>query len=111
MRRAGKFNAKPTVYNGVRYASRREAAVAQALDLRLKARGKNGVAAWSGQPKFPMVVNGHKICVYIADFLITYRDGTQAVWDVKGVETPAFRIKAKLYAALYPDGPPLVIVR
>jgi len=106
-----KYNAKPTIYNGVRYASKAEAKFAEGLDLLMKARGKYGVQAWSGQPKFPMVVNGVKVCTYIADFLVTYGDGSQKVIDVKGVETSVFRIKAKLYAALYPDGPPLEVVK
>jgi len=45
----------------------------------------------------------HDGIVYIADFAVTYTDGTFAVIDVKGVETPAFRMKAKMFRSLYPD--------
>jgi len=40
---------------------------------------------------------------YVADFRITFSDGTQIIVDVKGFETPAFRMKAKLFKAKYPD--------
>ena len=106
-----KYGAIRTTYRGVTYASKAEAKYAEGLDLLMKARGKYGVKAWSGQPRFPMVVNGHKICTYIADFLVTYGDGRQEVVDVKGMETSVFRLKKKLYAALYPDGPPLVVAK
>lgn len=40
---------------------------------------------------------------YIADFLVTYKDGRQAVIDVKGVKTEVYRIKKKLFEYKYPD--------
>lgn len=54
------------------------------------------------QPKYPLTVNGEKICTYIADF--KYWDAqknAEIVEDVKGVRTPVFRIKSKLVKALY----------
>lgn len=41
--------------------------------------------------------------VYISDFVITYRDNTQEVIDVKGKKTPEFKIKEKLFYSKYPD--------
>lgn len=40
---------------------------------------------------------------YIADFLITYNDGHQEVIDVKGVKTPDFKIKEKIFNFKYPQ--------
>jgi hypothetical protein len=40
---------------------------------------------------------------YIADFLITYKDGSQVVIDIKGVATDVFKLKAKLFNFHYPD--------
>ena len=51
---------------------------------------------------FELIVNGQKICKYESDFSYTY-NGQSIVEDVKGVETPAFKIKAKLFRALYPQ--------
>lgn len=61
-------------------------------------------------PRFPLVVNGAKIGAYVADFSYTETvnsyDGpvsTKWVEDVKGAETAVFKLKAKLFRALYPD--------
>lgn len=40
---------------------------------------------------------------YIADFLITYNDGTQEVVDVKGLKTADFKIKEKMFNFKYPQ--------
>ena len=51
-------------------------------------------------PKFPVLVNGHKICVYYADFRYT-ENGVVVVDDVKGFRTKEYKIKKKLVEALY----------
>jgi hypothetical protein len=52
------------------------------------------------QPKYPIVVNGKKICDYIGDF--SYVEGGKVTLeDVKGVRTPAYRLKRKLVYACY----------
>lgn len=38
---------------------------------------------------------------YVADFLVTYKDGTEKVVDVKGVETPVFKMKRILFELKY----------
>jgi hypothetical protein len=95
-----KYNNRRTEYRGRMYASKREAAFAAQLDALMKARGKDRVAAWSAQPRFPLVVNGVKVCTYVADFLVSYADGRTEVIDVKGQILPIFRLKMKLYEAL-----------
>lgn len=40
---------------------------------------------------------------YIADFIITHNDGSKTVIDVKGVETPEFKLKKKMFMFKYPD--------
>ena len=40
---------------------------------------------------------------YIADFLITYNDGTQEVIDVKGIKTADFKLKEKMFNFKYPQ--------
>lgn len=80
-----KYRAVPTVYNGVRYASKSEAKYAQHLDL-LQRSGQ--VRWWIGQPKFRL---GCPENVYVADFLVQYDDGDCAAIDVKGVRTDKFR--------------------
>jgi hypothetical protein len=64
------------------------------------------VGAISGlalHPKFPLTVNGKPVAHYEAD--AAYWDvqgGRQVVLDIKGVETDAFKLKAKLFRAIYP---------
>ena len=52
-------------------------------------------------PRFPLVVQGTKVCTYVADF--QYRDahGALVVEDVKSVPTmtPTYRLKRKLLHA------------
>lgn len=53
------------------------------------------------QVPFALVVNGVKICDYVADFTYLDKAGAMVVEDVKGVATPAYKLKKKLMAALY----------
>lgn len=54
------------------------------------------------QHRIPIIVHGQKICDYIADFV--YREnGEIIIEDVKGFQTPEFRIKWKLLKALHPE--------
>jgi hypothetical protein len=52
------------------------------------------------QPKFDLVVNGLKICSYIADFKYV-KDDQIIIEDVKGVQTPEFKLKKKLMKAVH----------
>ena len=55
------------------------------------------------QVKFDLVVNGHKVGKYIADWTYTRTKPTCfVVDDAKGVSTPVFRLKWALMKALYP---------
>lgn len=98
--RRGKYGAQRTVYNGVEYASKSEACYAVYLD-RLKQAGK--VQGWTGQARVPLIVDGTKVCVMVPDFLVTHKNGKCEYVEVKGMETAVYKIKAKLFRALYPD--------
>lgn len=55
------------------------------------------------QVKFDLCVNNQKICTYIADF--TYvKNGEEIVEDFKGYITPEFRLKQKLFKAVFGKG-------
>ena len=95
-----KYRAKPTVIDGIRFASKAEGRRYGELKTMEQAGEITGLEL---QPKFNCVVNGMKICSYIADF--RYFDGNKrVVEDVKSrpTRTPAYRIKKKLVEALYP---------
>lgn len=40
---------------------------------------------------------------YIADFVVTSKDGSQMVIDIKGKKTEIFKLKEKLFRYTYPD--------
>ena len=54
------------------------------------------------QVDFPMVVNGIKICTYRADYYVTFADGTEGVYEPKGIPFQMGEIKLLLFEALYP---------
>lgn len=95
-----KFKNKRTVVDGITFMSQKEAKRYHELKVLQEA---GAIRLLEMQPKFKIEVNGHKVCTYIADF--QYYDvgaGHDVVEDVKGVETPIFRLKAKLLKACYP---------
>ena len=95
-RRRSKYGNVPTVVDGIRFASRAEARRYGELKL-LERAGK--IFALEVHPCFFLTAD----IKYIADF--DYLDGNNmkiVVEDVKGVQTQAFKIKAKLFRACYP---------
>ena len=54
------------------------------------------------QPEFVLQDGDGTTIRYRADFIVWYPDGRTEVVDVKGVETPAFILKAKLFRARFP---------
>ncbi len=94
-----KYRAIPTVVNGIRFASKKEAGRYSELMLLFKA-GK--IRQLYLQPEYPCHVMGHEIPigVYRADF--SYLEGDKhIVEDVKGVKTPLYRWKKKHVEAQY----------
>jgi hypothetical protein len=90
-----KFGAKPTEYDGKRYASKREARFAAELDM-LRRAGK--VVMYLEQ--VPLRLPGKS--KYVVDFVVFYDDGTVRFVDVKGVETQMFRLKKRQVEELFP---------
>lgn len=95
-----KYGAQPTTVDGIRFASKREAN--RYAELKLLAR-IGDVADLKCHPRFPLVVNGQKVCVYEADFSYLDRTGAFVVEDVKSrpTMTPQYRLKKKLLQALH----------
>lgn len=103
---AHKFHAVPTVFDGIRFASKKEAKRYQEL-LLMKAQGI--VKEIEVQPSYLLQPgferNGRKFrpINYRADFRVTYFDGTVEVEDVKGFRTREFERTEKLLLYRYPD--------
>ena len=62
---------------------------------------KNDKQFKAEQKKYPKCT--HQAIKYIADFKITYNDGTVEVIDVKGTKTADFKIKEKMFNYKYPE--------
>lgn len=96
-RRTSKYGAKPTIVDNIRFASKSEAKRYSELKLELLAGEISGLVL---QPRYPLKVNDKLICTYVADFEYTTRYGELVIEDVKGFETPVFKLKKKLFEAL-----------
>lgn len=92
-----KYHAIKTNVDGITFASKREAHY-YLIYKRLEELGK--IKDLQLQPKFPFIYNGKKMFTYIADFSYIDEFGTHII-DVKGVETPIFRLKKKLIESQY----------
>jgi hypothetical protein len=97
-----KYGAKKTTVDGITFDSKWEAQ--RWGELQAMERG-GLVRDLERQVKYEIVVNGEKICRYIADFRykVVDDDGvtTEVVEDAKGVETPDFKLKKKLMKAVH----------
>lgn len=85
-------------YDGHRFMSKAEGK----RYLELKALERGGIISnLELQPRYPIVVNGLKICTYVADFrYVDVAKGETVIEDVKGVLTAVYRLKKKLLQAV-----------
>lgn len=100
-----KYKAAGEFVNGIFMASAAEAERYRQL-LSMEADGV--IEALTTQPRYQLVVNNLKIAEYRADFTydVVGERGLvlrSVIEDVKGVVTPEFRIKHRLFEALFPQ--------
>ncbi len=95
-----KYHSKPKVFDGVRYHSSREADYAAELSMRLRA---GDIKGWRRQVRMPLKVNGVLVATYALDFVIEHCDGPEEYVEVKGFATALWKLKWRLFEALYPD--------
>lgn len=93
---------KKQEYGGNKYDSGFEAKYAAELDLRLKAKQ---IKSWERQVKIPLDVNGYHICNYYIDFIVYHNDGTTEYVETKGWASEVWKMKWKIFEALYSDLP------
>jgi hypothetical protein len=97
MAKRSKYGNRKTVVDGITFDSIRESKRFGELSLMQKAGLISGLEL---QQSFDIVVNGMKICRYVADFV--YIEKTRRiVEDVKGVKTPSYTLKKKLMLACH----------
>ena len=96
-RRSSKYKAQPTIVDGIRFDSKKEAKRYSELKF-LEMAGE--ISDLQLQVRFPLVVNKIKVCTYIADFVYMVGD-TRVVEDTKGYRTDVYQIKKKMMEAIY----------
>lgn len=109
--RAYKFPKKPKYnnikveHNGRKFDSIHEMQTAKELELLKKAKDPAvKIIKIDYQTRFPLIVNDVKVCVYIADFVVTRANGKVDVIDSKSEITaklPVYRLKKKLMLACH----------
>ena len=106
-RKASKYGATKTIFNGRKYDSKFEAGVAADIELLVKC---GDVVKVEPQQTFNLYgKNGNRICTHRPDFLLTFKDGHQEDYEAKGFATAIWQIKQKLFEDNCPDIPYLVI--
>ena len=96
------FNTKKVKSEGKFYDSKFEAYFGIELEQKLK-RGE--IKGFDPHLRIQLIVNGYTVCDYYMDFVVYHNDGTTEYIETKGYPTPAWKIKWKLFCALYEDDP------
>ena len=104
-KRNSKYNAKKVTVDGINFDSKAESEYYLYLK---KLRDAGEIIDFQLQPKYnlqPAFTNteGKKVRAinYKADFIVHHNDFTREVIDIKGVETPEFKLKKKLFEHKY----------
>jgi hypothetical protein len=95
--RISKYRNRKTEVDGIVFDSKKEAVRYRELKILQKQGVIQNLVI---QPKYPITVRYTSICEYIADF--EYYENTKiTVEDVKGMKTPVYKLKKKLFEAIY----------
>jgi hypothetical protein len=101
-----KYGARKTMIDNIKFDSLAEANYYRQLKL-LQRAGE--IIDFELQPTYelqPAYMRGKKKVqpiTYKADFLVTYKDGRKEVIDVKGMRTPVYALKKKMFEFKYPE--------
>jgi hypothetical protein len=95
-----KFKNQWTEYAGVRFQSKAEADYCAQLDLRIAG---HDLVSYRRQVPIALMVGGKLICRLVIDFELRHNDGSLEFVDVKGFPTPTFKIKWRLFDAIFPQ--------
>ncbi len=98
--RVSKFKNSKEEVDGIVFHSKKEAARYRQLKILVSVKQITGLVL---QPRFKLKINDILICTYVADFMYMDSQNREVVEDVKGYPTPIFKLKAKMFKALYPQ--------
>jgi len=80
--------------------SRKEGEYCDQLGLLLK---HGGINSYRTQISYDLKVNGQHICRHIVDFEVVNKNDQIEIHEVKGFATDVWKLKHKLFEAVYPD--------
>jgi len=92
------YNTKKREVCGKKYDSNFEAGYAQELELKLKAKEIKG---FDTHVKIPLVVNKCIVADYYIDFVVYHKGGLVEYVETKGWATDVWKLKWKIFCALY----------
>jgi hypothetical protein len=92
-----KYRSVPTVVDGKKFPSKKEARRYGELKLLVRAGKISGLRC---QVAFNLVVNEIHVCKYVADF-VYFEDEKRIVEDTKGFLTKEYKLKKKLMKACH----------
>lgn len=108
-RKKNKYNASSCkCINGHLHDSRDEARYCEQLHIEMKAGEYLEIER---AKEFVLSVNGKRICRHQPDWLVIYPDGSEGVVEFKGFASPVWKLKHKLFEALYPEIPYRVVYK
>jgi Protein of unknown function (DUF1064) len=93
-----KYNAKKTVFNGIRYDSKFEASVAADLELRKKA---GDIIKIERQVPLELRIYGKLWRTWKIDFVVTLADGSREFLEAKGMILPDFKMKFDFFEIVF----------
>lgn len=102
-----KYGARKTELHGIKFDSKKEATYYQELLWRQKYGEVVHIElqpVYELQPSFMRGKKKIRPITYVADFKVTYKDGTEEIIDVKSpaTMTPVYKIKKKMFEYRYP---------
>lgn len=101
--RTSKYGVSPKdarTCDGIVFDSKREMEVYQQYSFLLRS---NKLKSIERQVRYPLRVAGVLVATYVADLRLTWIGGLVEIVEVKGFETAMWKLKRKLFEALYPD--------
>lgn len=93
-----KYRNVKTVIDGITFDSKKEANYYGKLKILQKA---GEVISFQRQVKYLFELNGVKIGLYVADFVVEWKTLGTRVIDVKGMKLPLYNFKKKCMKAFY----------
>jgi Protein of unknown function (DUF1064) len=88
-------------WQGIVFDSKREMEIYRQYEM-LVGQPK-GLTSIERQVRIPLLVKGVKVCTYVADMRLTWASGLVEFVEVKGFETAEWKLKHKLFKAIFQD--------